>query len=107
MDAVTDAAGRAGREARDSAPTSTESLVQTGVLMGAGIVVPRRPGDSTLAAGAVRLTRRTGYSRSPAPGPTGRPSSIQTTRSTDQQARNVSVYGSMVATTVPMPDRRS
>ena len=39
----------------------------------------------------------------PAPGPTGRPRSIQTTSSNVQTIRKVTVYGSIVAITVPIP----
>ncbi len=48
-----------------------------------------------------------GASISPAPGPTGRPSHIHMMSSTAQQVKKAKVYGSMVATTVPMPERLS
>jgi hypothetical protein len=64
------------------------------------------PADARAAHARLDLCSRAGYPapmNSGAPGPVGRPSSIHTMSSSIHTTRNATVYGNIVAITVPMP----
>jgi len=100
-----------GASCARATPTNTWSASPATALSPSVMsTIPRRnrPTPPRIVAITARyLTWPQGFRYSCAPGPSGSPSAIHATSNTVQQSRKTSVYGSIVATTVPMPALRS